>query len=116
MTMRPPSREEILAAAEELESEVLEPLEAEQLEPVELKPEHLDPEHLEVQGEPAAADADDSGTLDLEEIASPEAQETFSIRQTEPFQKFAADDETNPDEPNKQGDSDDWDFLDTRKK
>jgi hypothetical protein len=95
-TIRPPSQEEIGAAADELGAEHLELLD------------ELDP---------AAAD---SGTLSLEEPATPEAQETFSIRQTEPFRNYTNEDpppEPKSDEQGPNGNGpDDWDFLDTRKK
>jgi glucuronate isomerase len=112
MTMLPPSREEIAAAAQE-----------------------LDTEHLELIDEPAPAVADD-GALSLEELALeelelPAAQENLSVRQTEPIRKAGqeaqpeqasnesaaaepAADEPTAEEP--AADSGDWDFLDTRKK
>ncbi len=98
VTIPVPSKEDIAAAAEELEVD-----------------------HLELIDEPAASESDDTGKLSLEEIASPEAQETFSIRQTEKFQDLTAGDpesaEGHPTKPPaKTGESDDWDFLDTRKK
>ncbi len=132
MTILPPSREEIAAAAGELDVEDLEHLELEDAVPEEALPEDalredMELEHLEVLDEPVAAEAevaaeaDDSGTLSLEEIASPEAQETFSIRNTERIQKPAPGGQTggeaNPVElEEKEDESGDWDFLDTRKK
>jgi glucuronate isomerase len=95
MTMQPPSHEEIAAATKELEVE-----------------------HLELLDESPAGE--DSGTVSLEEIASPEAQETFSMRQTERFRDLSTGvepaGEANADAPDKESDSGDWDFLDTRKK
>ena len=95
-TIRPPSQEEIGAAADELGAE-----------------------HLELLDEPASAGAD-SGTLSLEELATPDAQETFSLRQTEPFRDYANEDPPAEPKPDEQGPSgngpEDWDFLDTRKK
>jgi glucuronate isomerase len=112
MTMLPPSREEIAAAAQE-----------------------LDAEQLELIDEPAPAAAD-SGAISLEELALeelelPAAQENLSVRQTEPIRKAGqeaqpeqasnesaaaepAADEPTAEEP--AADSGDWDFLDTRKR
>jgi hypothetical protein len=83
--------------------------------------EELGAEHLELLDEPARQ-GDDSGTISLEEPASDDARETFSIRQTERFRNFAEDagagegpEPAAEDEP-KKDDGDNWDFLDTRKK
>jgi hypothetical protein len=106
MTMLPPSREEIAAAAQE-----------------------LDAEHLELIDEPAPAAAESGLSLEelaLEELEAPEAQETFSVRQTEPISQAGQDAQPDqaPQEPSAEepaadepaAGSSDWDFLDTRKK
>jgi glucuronate isomerase len=96
MTMGTPSPEEIVAAAEQF------------------KAEEVEAESLELIDEPAPAGAD-SGSISLDEAGSPESQDTYSIRQTEPFRFYGNKDE----EVGKKvddGDKGDWGFLDKGKK
>jgi hypothetical protein len=87
--------------------------------------------NLEVLDESAAGAEPDSGTLSLEEVATPQERETFSMRQTERFRDVSGEEspgsEATPSQPVSQRpaapeqeppkrDTDDWDFLDTRKK
>ena len=127
MTLQPPSQAEIAAAAAELGSEELEELTLESDAVAPAPREEAVLEDLELLDEPAASSASDSGTLSLEEVATPQEQETFSHRQTERFRDFSGEEdrageeqqggEDAPSEPEpKQNDTDDWDFLDTRKK
>jgi glucuronate isomerase len=83
MTMAMPSQEEIAAAAAELGADDLE-----LIEPAELK-------------EPASSSAD-SGTLSLDGPATGEAQDTYSMRQTEPFRRFDADDQQQGEDKDRQ--------------
>jgi hypothetical protein len=83
MTMATPSQEEIAAAAAELGADDLE-----LIEPAELK-------------EPASSSAD-SGTLSLDGPATGEAQDTYSMRQTEPFRRFDADDQQQGEDKDRQ--------------
>jgi hypothetical protein len=132
MTLQPPSQAEIAAAAAELGTDELEELTLESDAPAPAPREEAVLEDLELLDEPAAGSASDSGTLSLEEVATPQEQETFSHRQTERFRDFSGEEEQEgqdevsgeqqggedtPSEPEpKQNDTDDWDFLDTRKK
>jgi len=127
MTLQPPSQAEIAAAAAELGTDELEELTLESDAPAPTPREEAVLEDLELLDEPAASSASDSGTLSLEEVATPQEQETFSHRQTERFRDFSGEEEQGgeeqqggedaPSEPEpKQNDTDDWDFLDTRKK
>ncbi len=94
MTMQMPSQAEIDAAAAELEET------------------ELAADSLELIDEPAPAGAD-SGSISLDEAGSPESQDTYSIRQTEPF-RFYGNAEEKGDEQKGEGKVD-WNFLEKGK-
>jgi glucuronate isomerase len=101
MTMASPTPEEIAAAAKELEAEVL-------------AAEEVEAESLELIDEPAPAGAD-SDSISLDEPGSPESQDTYSIRQTEPF-RFYGNAEEQAKEKKDEGEKGGWDFLDKGKR
>jgi len=117
--IEPPKDYSSIEATDELELGMVEEIEPPSQAEIGVAAEELGAEHLELLDEPAPAGAD-SGTLSLEELATPDAQETFSIRQTEPFRDYTNEDPPEEPKPDEQGPSgtgpDDWDFLDTRKK
>jgi glucuronate isomerase len=130
MTMHFPTAQEIAAAADELELDEVDSVELdsaqpladaeanasaaeEELEPLdELSADELAADSLELIDEPAAAEAE-SGTLSLEEEATPESRDTFSIRQTEPFRQYGQEEEETPAEEPKEKKTEPggWDFL-----
>jgi hypothetical protein len=69
----------------------------------------MEVEQLELVDEPAPAGAD-SGTLSLEEPGAAESQDTYSIRQTEPFRQYGTDEDKPGDKKEPSG-KDDWGFL-----
>jgi glucuronate isomerase len=130
-TLPPPSRAEIAQAATELGVEDLEELSLAPDAPATGAAQEVELANLEVLDESAAGAEPDSGTLSLEEVATPQERETFSMRQTERFRDVSGEEspgsEATPSQPVSQRpaapeqeppkrDTDDWDFLDTRKK
>jgi glucuronate isomerase len=113
MTMGLPTKEEIAAAAEEVllqeasptgRMTMAMPSQAE----IDAAAKEMEVEQLDVIDEPAPPGAD-SGTLTLEEPGSSESQQTYSIRQTEPFRLYGDDDK--PGDKKEPPGKDDWGFL-----